>query len=83
VGDILIKRDYRVLQGLTPSVCVVNMYGTTETQQTVSYFEIPSHTSDKDYLVGMNDVIPTGKGIFNLATLGGQQVWSYQTLCGR
>lgn len=30
VGDILIKRDCRSLQGLAPNVSIVNMYGTTE-----------------------------------------------------
>jgi L-aminoadipate-semialdehyde dehydrogenase len=69
VGDILIKRDCRALQDLAPNVCIVNMYGTTETQRAVSYFEIPSYASDKDYLAGMKDVIPAGKGMFNVQLL--------------
>lgn len=32
VGDILIKRDCRSLQGLAPNVAIVNMYGTTESK---------------------------------------------------
>jgi non-ribosomal peptide synthetase component F len=69
VGDILIKRDCRALQDLAPNVCIVNMYGTTETQRAVSYFEIPSYASDRDYLAGMKDVIPAGKGMFNVQLL--------------
>jgi L-2-aminoadipate reductase len=42
VGDILIKRDCKSLQSLAPNVYIVNMYGTTETQRAVSYYEIPS-----------------------------------------
>ena len=69
VGDILIKRDCRALQELAPNVYIVNMYGTTETQRAVSYFEIPSYSSQPDYLAGMKDVIPAGKGMFNVQLL--------------
>ncbi|KAG0646154.1 nonribosomal peptide synthetase [Hyphodiscus hymeniophilus] len=63
VGDILIKRDCRALQKLAPNVFIVNMYGTTETQRAVSYFEIPSKASDPDYLEKMGNIIPAGKGM--------------------
>lgn len=63
VGDILIKRDCRALQRLAPNVRIVNMYGTTETQRAVSYFEIPSFNDDSTYLENMKDVIPAGKGM--------------------
>lgn len=69
VGDILIKRDCRSLQSLAPNVSIVNMYGTTETQRAVSYFEIPSFSSHEGYLDGMKDVIPAGKGMFNVQLL--------------
>ena len=39
-GDILTKRDCLRLQSLAENVFIVNMYGTTETQRSVSYFEI-------------------------------------------
>jgi L-aminoadipate-semialdehyde dehydrogenase len=48
VHDILIKRDCRSLQELAPNVYIVNIYGTTETQRPVSYFEIPSYSSEPD-----------------------------------
>lgn len=69
VGDILIKRDCRSLQSLAPNVSIVNMYGTTETQRAVSYFEIPSFASREGYLDGMKDVIPAGKGMYNVQLL--------------
>jgi L-2-aminoadipate reductase len=69
VGDILIKRDCRSLQSLAPNVSIVNMYGTTETQRAVSYFEIPSFASQEGYLDGMKDVIPAGKGMHNVQLL--------------
>lgn len=63
VGDVLIKRDCKALQRLAPNVRIVNMYGTTETQRAVSYFEVPSFNDDSTYLENMKDVIPAGKGM--------------------
>ncbi|PVH83832.1 L-aminoadipate-semialdehyde dehydrogenase-like protein large subunit [Cadophora sp. DSE1049] len=69
VGDILIKRDCKSLQKLAPNVFIVNMYGTTETQRAVSYFEIPSRASDPEYLENMGNVIPAGKGMKDVQLL--------------
>ena len=69
VGDILIKRDCRSLQNLAPNVNIVNMYGTTETQRAVSYYEIPSRSIREGYLDGMKDVIPAGRGMYNVQLL--------------
>jgi L-aminoadipate-semialdehyde dehydrogenase len=69
VGDILIKRDCRSLQRLAPNVFIVNMYGTTETQRAVSYYEIPSRASDPEYLDNMGNVIPAGKGMKDVQLL--------------
>jgi L-2-aminoadipate reductase len=69
VGDILIKRDCRSLQRLAPNVFIVNMYGTTETQRAVSYYEIPSRASDPEYLDNMGNVIPAGKGMTDVQLL--------------
>lgn len=69
VGDILIKRDCRLLQHLAPNVNIVNMYGTTETQRAVSYYEIPSYSSQPGYLDMMKDVIPAGKGMKDVQLL--------------
>lgn len=64
VGDILIKRDCRSLQGLAPNVSIVNMYGTTETQRAVSYYEIPSYSSQEGFLDTCKDVIAAGRFVF-------------------
>ncbi|KAK4947557.1 large subunit of alpha-aminoadipate reductase [Elasticomyces elasticus] len=69
VGDILIKRDCRSLQNLAPNVRIVNMYGTTETQRAVSYYEIPSRAENASFLDGLKDVIPAGKGMANVQML--------------
>ena len=69
VGDILIKRDCKALQKLAANVFIVNMYGTTETQRAVSYYEIPSRSSDPDYLEKMGNVIPAGKGMKDVQLL--------------
>ncbi|KPI40890.1 L-aminoadipate-semialdehyde dehydrogenase large subunit [Cyphellophora attinorum] len=69
VGDILIKRDCKSLQSLAPNVNIVNMYGTTETQRAVSYYEIPSRNQREGFLDGMKDVIPAGRGMHNVQML--------------
>ena len=69
VGDILIKRDCRRLQELGPNCNIVNMYGTTETQRAVSYYELPSRNKDPSYLDHMGEVIPAGKGMKHVQLL--------------
>ncbi|KAL8762296.1 MAG: hypothetical protein Q9184_001665 [Pyrenodesmia sp. 2 TL-2023] len=69
VGDILIKRDCRRLQELAPNVNIVNMFGTTETQRAVSYFEIPSRTQNPSFLDRMTEVIPAGRGMYDVQLL--------------
>lgn len=66
VGDLLTKRDCRLLQNLAVNVDIVNMYGTTETQRAVSFFEIPSRARDPNFLDQVKDVIPAGRGMFNV-----------------
>ncbi len=69
VGDILIKRDCRSLQRLAPNVNIVNMYGSTETQRAVSYYEIRSRSQDPEHLESLRDVIPAGKGMLDVQLL--------------
>ncbi|KAF2725108.1 large subunit of alpha-aminoadipate reductase [Polychaeton citri CBS 116435] len=69
VGDVLLKRDCRRLQQLAPNCRIKNMYGTTETQRAVSYYEIPSYNEDAGYLDSMGDVIPAGKGMLDVQLL--------------
>jgi L-aminoadipate-semialdehyde dehydrogenase len=69
VGDLLIRRDCRRLQALAPNVRIVNMYGTTETQRAVSYYELPSHNEAPEFLDTLGEVIPAGKGMKNVQLL--------------
>jgi L-aminoadipate-semialdehyde dehydrogenase len=69
VGDVLTTRDCRSLQKLAVNVNIVNMYGTTETQRAVSYYEIPSQTKDPHYLSTLKDIVPAGKGMKNVQLL--------------
>ncbi|EEQ42879.1 L-aminoadipate-semialdehyde dehydrogenase [Candida albicans WO-1] len=69
VGDILTKRDCLRLQSLAENVFIVNMYGTTETQRSVSYFEIKSRKADPTYLKNLKDVMPAGTGMHNVQLL--------------
>ena len=69
VGDILTKRDCNLLRNLAPNVNIINMYGTTETQRAVSYYEIPSRNRDPQCMDDMGDVIPAGKGMLDVQLL--------------
>lgn len=69
VGDLLIRRDCRRLQALAPNVRIVNMYGTTETQRAVSYYELPSQNEAPEFLDTLGEVIPAGKGMNNVQLL--------------
>lgn len=69
VGDILTKRDCLRLQSLAENVAIVNMYGTTETQRAVSYYEIPLAASAPAALKSMKDVMPAGSGMVNVQLL--------------
>ena len=45
------------------------MYGTTETQRAVSYYEIPSNKTDPEYLDELKEIIPAGRGMRNVQLL--------------
>lgn len=69
VGDILTKRDCLRLQSLARNVAIVNMYGTTETQRAVSYFEVPSFNADSTFLQSQKDIMPAGQGMLDVQLL--------------
>ena len=81
VGDVLIKRDCRSLQRLAHNVNIVNMYGTTETQRAVSYFEIPCWNREPNFLVNAKDTIPAGRGMLDVQLLVVDRV-NPSKLCG-
>ncbi|EEH37605.1 L-aminoadipate-semialdehyde dehydrogenase large subunit [Paracoccidioides lutzii Pb01] len=69
VGDVLTTRDCRKLRELAVNVNIVNMYGTTETQRAVSYYEIPSRAKDPNFLDKLKDTVPAGKGMKDVQLL--------------
>ena len=69
VGDVLTTRDCRALRRLAENANIINMYGTTETQRAVSYYEIPSRAREPDYLDKLKDTVPAGKGMQNVQLL--------------
>ena len=69
VGDILTTRDCRHLRRLAVNANIVSMYGTTETQRAVSYYEISSRSKDPQSLDKLKDVVPVGIGMKNVQLL--------------
>lgn len=69
VGDVLTTRQCRSLRQLAVNANIINMYGTTETQRSVSYFEVPSRARDPDFLATLKDTVPAGQGMQNVQLL--------------
>ncbi|KAI0122333.1 large subunit of L-aminoadipate-semialdehyde dehydrogenase [Daldinia grandis] len=69
VGDVLTTRQCRSLRQLAVNANIINMYGTTETQRAVSYFEVPSRARDPDFLDKLKDTVPAGQGMQNVQLL--------------
>lgn len=69
VGDILTKKDCKRLRDLAPNTTVINLYGSTESQRAVSYFEVRSKNDDPDFLDQLPDIIPVGQGMKNVQLL--------------
>ncbi|KAI8997523.1 L-aminoadipate-semialdehyde dehydrogenase [Pilobolus umbonatus] len=69
VGDILTKRDAARIQKFAPNVAVINMYGTTETQRSVSHFVVPNRSQHPAFLSSEKEVIAAGKGMVNVQLL--------------
>ncbi|KAI1136316.1 large subunit of L-aminoadipate-semialdehyde dehydrogenase [Hypoxylon sp. FL0543] len=69
VGDVLTTKQCRSLRQLAVNANIINMYGTTETQRAVSYFEVPSRARDPNFLDSFKDTIPAGQGMQNVQLL--------------
>ncbi|TGJ81173.1 hypothetical protein E0Z10_g7591 [Xylaria hypoxylon] len=69
VGDLLTKKDCRKLLDLAPNTRVVNLFGSTESQRAVSFFEILSKAEDPNFLDSLPDIIPVGQGMLNVQLL--------------
>ena len=69
VGDVLTKKDCGKLRDLAVNTTVINLWGSTETQRAVSYFEIPSNAKDPKFFDKLPDIMPVGKGMLNVQLL--------------
>lgn len=69
VGDQLTKKDCRKLQELASNATIINLYGSTESQRSVSYFEIPPKALDPTFLDKQPDIIPVGQGMLNVQVI--------------
>ena len=68
VGDALTRRHVARLQQLAPAIRCINLYGSTETQRAVGFYQadstsVPSVTSAK------KEILPLGKGIRDVQLL--------------
>jgi amino acid adenylation domain-containing protein len=61
VGDLLKKAEVETFQRLAPALTCVNLYGSTETQRAVSYFEVPRLDAAAAHALG-KEVLPLGRG---------------------
>lgn len=66
VGDVLTRRDVMRLQALAPSIRIINMYGTTETQRAVSYLTV---VNDPTTMERRKEILPAGRGMKDVQLL--------------
>jgi amino acid adenylation domain-containing protein/FkbH-like protein len=73
VGDVLTRRDINSFKKLAPEVRIVNYYGTTETQRSVSYFVVhdqqPPRGDAHDSQATEKEILPLGRGIKDVQLL--------------
>jgi amino acid adenylation domain-containing protein/non-ribosomal peptide synthase protein (TIGR01720 family) len=68
VGDQLKKSDVERLQRLASALSCVNLYGSTETQRSVSFFPVPRPESPVWAEIG-REVLPLGQGMEDVQVL--------------
>jgi L-aminoadipate-semialdehyde dehydrogenase len=69
VGDLLTRKDCKRLRDLAPNASVINLFGTTETQRAVSFFEVPSKAKAETFLDSLPHIIPVGQGMMDVQLL--------------
>lgn len=79
VGSALSRDQAIQIRYCAPNARIVNVYGSTETQRAVAYFEIPT---DKESLETLPLVIPVGKGmkdvLVNVLRFDGQRCLPFE-----
>lgn len=66
VGAALTRAQAITLRRDAPGARIVNLYGATETQRAVGYYELPRGRTD---LAGLPDVVPLGRGMKDVQLL--------------
>lgn len=66
VGGALTRTQAIMLRKIAPNTQIINLYGATETQRAVGFFELPR---DADVLADLPDVVPLGRGMKNVELL--------------
>ncbi|MGF6256916.1 aminotransferase class I/II-fold pyridoxal phosphate-dependent enzyme [Ensifer sp. LBL] len=60
VGGALTRSQAVTLRAAVPQARIVNLYGATETQRAVGFYEVPS---DPDALAELPEIVPLGRGM--------------------
>ncbi len=60
VGGALTRSQAIALRAAAPVARIVNLYGATETQRAVGFYELPG---DREALAALPDVVPLGRGM--------------------
>eukprot|EP01080_Neovahlkampfia_damariscottae_P011100 gene11100-3807_t len=63
VGDVLTKKFVKTLSAIATKCGVINMYGSTESQRSVSYFLVPNPNTQKEEFEKLKDILPVGVGM--------------------
>lgn len=66
VGAALTRAQAITLRGAAPGARIVNLYGATETQRAVGYYELPRGQAE---LAGLPEVVPLGRGMKDVQLL--------------
>ena len=71
VGDLLRRSEVERLQRIAPGLTCINLYGSTESQRSVSYSVVPRPERFEDRPVGPTgkETLPLGKGIAEVELL--------------
>lgn len=72
VGDVLTKKFVRRMCSHAVNCTVINIYGSTETQRSVSFYPVPrpkSETNPDNTFEYLKDILPAGKGMKDLQPL--------------
>ncbi|KAL0489141.1 L-2-aminoadipate reductase LYS2 [Acrasis kona] len=67
VGDVLTKKFVRRMCNISPQVKVINLYGSTETQRSVTYFLVPDPSTPS--FESLKDILPIGTGMRDVQSI--------------